>query len=183
MKRINIDISKNDNDKNVDVNLETNLDKDKDNKNLVYSPEYSRILWTSSWLFLGTTIYTFHKQHYDLVIVPGGLLLTSINYWKHPRFNSWERSIDVYYIYTSFGYQIIRCYNAQYIMYLLLGILICAFFYKLSGISYNCNMMFLSTILHSFLHISANASILFVNSGHIDSLETHPFFRIITNNS
>jgi hypothetical protein len=180
MKRINIDI-----DKIVDVNLEKDLDKDKDkeNKNLVYSPEYSKILWTSSWLFLGTTIYTFHKQHFDLVIVPGGLLLTSINYWKHPRFNSWERSIDVYYIYTSFGYQIIRCYNAQYIMYLLLGILICAFFYKLSGITYKCNMFLLSTILHSCLHISANASILFVNSGHIDSLETHPFFRTITNNS
>jgi len=185
MKRININNEnekgfndKNVNDKNVnDKNVNDKNDNDKNDndknveaidKDLVYLPECSRILWSSSWLFLGTSIYTVYNNKYDLVIVPGGLFLTSINYWKDPHFNSWQRTVDVYYIYFSFLYQVIRCYNSQYILQFFLGLAFCCFLYKLSGITYNRNMIFLSALLHSSLHITANLSIVGINSGYIE---------------
>jgi hypothetical protein len=160
MKRININNEKNDNEENI---KEEAVDKD-----LVYLPECSQILWTSSWLFLGTSVYTVYKKQYDLVIVPGGIFLTSINYWRDPHFNSWQRTVDVYYIYFSFLYQVMRCYNSQNIMYFLLGLVICFLLYKVSGMTYNNNMILLSAILHSCLHITANLSIVGLNSGYIE---------------
>lgn len=171
MKRTNINNEKNDKEENI---KEEPIDKD-----LVYLPECSRILWTTSWLFLGTSVYTVYNQHYDLVIIPGGLFLTSINYWSDPHFNSWQRTVDVYYIYISFSYQVIRCYNAEYIIHFLLGIVICCFLYKLSSITYNNNMILLSALLHSSLHIAANLSIAGLNSGYIEPFCDNKFGKLI----
>ena len=169
MKRININTENDNTDikDNEDKNETDKEGQDKD-KDLVYVPENSRILWTSSWLFLGSSIYTVYNCHYDLVIVPGGLFLTSINYWRDPHFNSWQRTLDVNYIYFSFTYQLMRCYSAQYIVHFLLGLLVCVFLYKLSLITFNYKMFFLSTLLHSSLHIFANLSLLGLNSGYIE---------------
>ena len=168
MKRINI----NDNKDIKDIKNEEVKDKD-----LVYAPEFSRILWTTSWLFLGTSVYTVYYQHYDLVIVPGGLFLTSINYWRDPHFNSWQRTVDVKYIYFSFAYQIMRCYNAQYIWYFLLGLAFCCFLYKLSGIAFNYKSFLISSLFHSSLHIFANLSILGLNSGYIEPFCDNKFTK------
>jgi hypothetical protein len=165
MKRININ-TENDNTDIKDKN--ENVIKEVEDKDLVYIPEHSRILWTSSWLFLGSSIYTIYNHHYDLVIVPGGLFLTSINYWRDPHFNSWQRTLDVNYIYFSFSYQLVRCYSAQYIVHFLLGLVFCCFLYKLSLMTFNYKMFLLSTLLHSSLHIFANLSILGLNSGYIE---------------
>ena len=162
MKRIINSKNENENE-NENENIKEEIDKD-----LVYLPECSRILWTSSWLFLGSSVYTVYNQQYDLVIVPGGLFLTSINYWKEPRFNSWQRTVDVYYIYISFLYQFIRCYNAQYIFHFLLGLTFCCFLYKISSLTYNRNMIMLSAFLHSTLHIIANLSLVGLNSGYVE---------------
>jgi hypothetical protein len=178
MKRININ---NENEKG-DNEIEQPLDPLKEeaiDKDLVYLPECSRILWTSSWLFLGTSVYTVYNQHYDLLIVPGGLFLTSINYWKEPRFNSWQRNVDVYYIYFSFLYQFIRCYNSEYILHFLLGLAFCSFLYKISSLTYNRNMIMLSALLHSCLHITANFSIAGLNSGYIEPFCDNKFTQII----
>ena len=162
MKRIINSKNENENE-NENENIKEEIDKD-----LVYLPECSRILWTSSWLFLGTSAYTVYNLHYDLVIVPGGLFLTSINYWRDPHFNSWQRTLDVNYIYFSFSYQLMRCYSAQYILHFLLGLAFCCFLYKLSLITFDYKMFFLSTLLHSSLHIFANLSLLGLNSGYIE---------------
>jgi hypothetical protein len=170
MKRVNI----NDND-NTDIKDENEVEvKDKD---LVYVPEHSRILWTSSWLFLGSAIYTGYNQHYDLIIAPGGLFLTSINYWRNPRFNSWQRTLDVNFIYISFCYQLIRSYNAQYFMPFLLGIAFCFGLYKLSLMTFQYKMFLLSTLLHSCLHIFANLSFFGLNLGYIEPFCDNKFTK------
>ena len=58
MKRININ-TENDNNNIKDKN-DNETDKESNeivDKDLVYVPENSRILWSSSWLFLGSSIY------------------------------------------------------------------------------------------------------------------------------
>ena len=181
MKRININTDNTDIKDIKDINeAKEGEGKGKgecEDKDLVYIPEHSRILWSTSWLFLGTSVYTLYNKHYDLVIVPGGLFLTSINYWWDPHFNSWQRTVDVKYIYFSFAYQIMRCYNAQYILYFLLGLAFCCFLYKLSGIAFNYKMFLLSALLHSSLHICANLSIAGINSGYIDPFCDNKFTK------
>ena len=185
MKRININ-TENDNtdikDKNeneTDKECNEIVDKEDQDKDLVYVPENSRILWSTAWLFLGSSVYTVYNRHYDLVIVPGGLFLTSINYWRDPHFNSWQRTLDVNYIYFSFTYQIMRCYNAQYVLHCLLGLAFCCFLYKLSLMTFNAKMFFISTLLHSSLHIFANLSILRLNSGYIEPFCDNKFTRVL----
>jgi hypothetical protein len=179
MKRININTE----NENTDIKDKNEKETDKDDqdkdKDLVYVPENSRILWSSSWLFLGSSIYTVYNHHYDLVIVPGGLFLTSINYWRDPHFNSWQRTLDVNYIYFSFSYQLMRCYSAQYIVHFLLGLLVCLFLYKLSLMTFNYKMFLLSTLLHSSLHIFANLSILGLNSGYIEPFCDNKFTKVL----
>ena len=177
MKRI-INSNNEKNDNKIEQPLDP-LKEESNDKDLVYRPECSRILWTTSWLFLGTSVYTVYNQHYDLVIIPGGLFLTSINYWRDPHFNSWQRTVDVYYIYISFLYQVIRCYNAEYIIHFLLGLAFCLFLYKLSGLTYNRNMILLSAFLHSSLHITANLSIAGLNSGYIEPFCNNKLGKLI----
>ena len=162
MKRTNIE-----KDGEKETKTEKYKEKEKDQID-VYNPEQCKMLLTSSSMFFLTTIYTYNQGQYDLLLVPAGTFLTSINYWKKPRYNSWQRDLDVFYIYTSFSYQTIRCYNAQYIHYFLLYMFIGIGFYRLSGYMYNNNYRWVSVFLHSCLHIFANIAILNVNSGYIE---------------
>ena len=178
--------SKNENDINDSEDIKDKNDNEADKKgdelvdrDLVYVPENSRILWSTAWLFLGSSVYTVYNHHYDLVIVPAGLFLTSINYWRDPHFNSWQRTLDVNYIYFSFSYQLMRCYSAQYIVHFLLGLLVCLFLYKLSLMTFHYKMFFLSTLLHSSLHIFANLSILRLNSGFIEPFCDNKFTKVL----
>lgn len=162
----------------INKNINNNIGND---DKLVYDLQYCRILWTSSWLFFGTSIYTIYTQQNDLIVIPSGLFLTSINYWRHPRFNSWARTIDVYFVYISFMYQIIRCYNAQYIIHFFFGILWCQVFYRLSETCYKYKMFFLSTLFHSLLHLAANLSIAGINSGYIEPFCESQLAQIVPN--
>jgi len=58
-------------------------------------------------------IYAIYKNHYDLALVPGGVFLTSINYWRCPDY-SWRRYLDMIYVKLALIYQIYRAYNAEY---------------------------------------------------------------------
>jgi hypothetical protein len=113
MKRTNIQRDEKDDQENEEEKEDEKGQMD------VYNPDQCKVLLTSSSMFLLTTIYiyTFTQYKYDLILVPAGTFLTSINYWKKPRYNSWQRNLDVFYIYTSFSYHTIRCYNAEYIHY------------------------------------------------------------------
>lgn len=164
MKRTNIE-----RDGEKEKETEKYIEKEKDQID-VYNPNQCKVLLTSSSVFFITTIYTYiYTQYkYDLLLVPAGTFLTSINYWKKPRYKSWQRNLDVFFIYTSFSYQTIRCYNAQYINYFIIYMLIGICFYRLGTYMYNKKYTWVSTFLHSCLHIFANIAILNVNSGYIE---------------
>ena len=167
MKRTNIQRD----EKGEEKEKEKEKDEEKENGQIdVYNPDQCKVLLTSSSMFFITTIYTYiYTQYkYDLLLVPAGTFLTSINYWKKPRYNSWQRDLDVFFIYTSFSYQTIRCYNAQYIYYFILYMLIGMTFYKVGGYMYKNKYRWVSVFMHSCLHIFVNIAIINVNSGYIE---------------
>ena len=169
MKRTNIQRDEKGEEKEKEKEKGEEKGEEKENGQIdVYNPDQCKVLLTSSSMFFFTSIYTYNQGRYDLLLDPVGTFLTSINYWKKPRYNSWQRSLDVFYIYTSFSYQTIRCYNAQYIYYFILYMLIGMTFYRLSGYVYNCKYTWVSAFMHSCLHIFVNIAILNVNSGYIE---------------
>lgn len=50
----------------------------------ILTKEQYIFLWKISFLSLISCIYAIYKNHYDLALVPGGVFLTSINYWRYP---------------------------------------------------------------------------------------------------
>jgi len=179
MKRTNIE---KDGENEKETETEKNIEKEKSQID-VYNPNQCKVLLTSSSVFFITTIYTYiYTQYkYDLLLVPAGTFLTSINYWKKPRYNSWQRNLDVFFIYTSFSYHAIRCYNAEYINYFIMYMLIGICFYRLGTYMYNKKYTWVSTFMHSCLHIFANIAIINVNSGYIEPFCSNPLMQRVFN--
>ena len=79
-------------------------------------PSQYNIIWNLAWLSLSSSVYATYKGHYNLAFIPGGVFLTSINYWRKPEIRSWRRNIDLGYVNTALLYQLYKVYinNAQY---------------------------------------------------------------------
>jgi len=133
---------------------------------ILYPEQYS-FIWKASFFSLFSCIYAFYNNQYDLAFVPGGVFLTSINYWYKPDY-SWRRYVDMGVVYTSLIYQILRAYNAEYskMYYFTLSLAMC--FYPLGVYYYNKKQYWHSTYAHSMLHLIANISNVILYSGHIE---------------
>ena len=85
-----------------------------ENEICIYEPIQYNYLWKSSCMFLVTTCYTVYQAKYEFIVFPAGVFLTSINYWRKPVYNSWQRSLDVFYVYFSIFYNMFRSLGAKY---------------------------------------------------------------------
>jgi hypothetical protein len=137
--------------------------------------EQSYCIWQLSFLSLISSLYAIYKGYYDLALVPGGIFLTSINYWRNPDY-SWRRILDMTYIKFAVIYQIIRAYQSQYstLYYMILFISIC--WYPIGIYFYKKKSFWLSTYSHCILHIIANISNYILYSGYIVPISENPIF-------
>lgn len=133
---------------------------------LILSYEQSYFIWKASFLSLFSAIYALHNGYYDLALVPGGIFLTSINYWRKPDY-SWRRHLDMGYVKCALTYQMIRAYNAEYakLYYATLFAGVC--FYPLGIHFYRRKLFWHSTYAHSMIHVVANVSNVILYSGYI----------------
>ena len=107
-----------------------------------------------------------YKGHYDLVLVPGGVFLTSINYWHKPDY-SWRRYVDMVYVKMAVSYQMYRAYNAENARLYYFILFFSIFCYKIGNYYYKKKMYWHSTYSHSMLHIIANLSNFVLYAGTI----------------
>uniref|UniRef100_A0A6C0I7B0 Uncharacterized protein n=1 Tax=viral metagenome TaxID=1070528 RepID=A0A6C0I7B0_9ZZZZ len=151
----------------------------------IYEPCQYNYLWYTSWLFLTSTFYSIYQAKYAFAIWPGGIFITSLNYWKKPRYNTWERTLDVGYVYSSIAYNFFRgvgCQNS-YKFYLYFWIaFVC---YLLSNYNHRQKRLYISALLHSMVHLFGNISTIYLYSGEIhdawDNPITQRFFLICEN--
>jgi hypothetical protein len=122
-------------------------------------------MWYGSWFSLVSTVFALYNKHYDLALVPFGVFLTSINYWRNPVLG-WSRILDISYVNLSMIYQCYRVSNAEYKIayYSILGVALC--FYPLSVFLHK-KSPWLSTLSHFQLHLLGNISNCIVYSGTI----------------
>jgi hypothetical protein len=113
-------------------------------------------------------MYAVYNGYYDLAFVPGGVFLTSINYWWKPDY-SWRRYLDMAYVKLAITYQLARAYNSENrdLYYSITGLSI--FFYVLGVYYYKKKLYWNSTYAHSMLHITANIGNIILYSGKVNS--------------
>lgn len=139
----------------------------------VLFPQQYNILWRTSWLAFFNCIHAIINKHYDVALVPGGVFLTSINYWRKPDY-SWRRYIDISYVSLSLFYQSLRAYNAQHsrLYYVLIGLGILN--YHIGVYHYKKKRYWTSIYYHVALHITMATSNYVLYSGTIGSICTTP---------
>ena len=130
---------------------------------ILYPSQY-KCIWRVSFISILSCSYALYRGHYDLALVPGGVFLTSLNYWRLPTYG-WRRNLDVGYVCGALIYQNIRAYNMPDAVpyYYLIGI--GSLFYPLSNYLYKKKCYWGSTCTHCMLHIVANIANAVLYSG------------------
>jgi hypothetical protein len=134
---------------------------------VILNKEQYLVLYKSSYIALLSVIYALYQKHYELVIVPTAVFITSINYWSKPDY-SYRRYLDMAIVKSTMVYQIYIGYNAQYS-----GPFLCL--WCLAGLSYLVAIGYYksgdnwkSTYSHLIFHIFANIGNITLYSGYIN---------------
>ena len=123
-------------------------------------------LWVSSWMSLWSSMYAIKRGHYHLAIVPGGVFLTSINYWRDPS-NEKNKMIDMFYVYSSLIYQLIMARNITTSKpYYIIKSMACLS-YPISILFYKYKHYWKSTITHGLIHLFGSIANVILYSGEI----------------
>ncbi len=135
---------------------------------LIVPRPHADYMWKVAWWCVPAGLYAVYRKHYDLALVPFGVWLTSLTFWRQPVYG-WRRNLDIAYVSCALGWQVFRSLGAeyQYTYYALVG----------SGIGcyaaswlVHAQSVWLSTILHAGLHILSNMSNVMLYHGHVPPL-------------
>jgi hypothetical protein len=141
-----------------------------EDNDIILLPEQSFFIWRLSFLSLFSFFYSIYQGHYNLCFVPGGVFITSINYWYKPDY-SWRRYLDIFYVKSALIYQIIKARNAEYAFLYYLILTISILFYPLGIYFYKKKLYWYSTYAHSCIHIIANIANIILYSGYINLIK------------
>jgi hypothetical protein len=75
---------------------------------LVLPPEYSKRIFYVSFIMPLTALYALYLSLYDLFAVALVVFVNSVNYWRHPVYGNWRRSVDILCVFVSLLYMITR---------------------------------------------------------------------------
>jgi hypothetical protein len=112
-------------------------------------------LVATSHLSLFSAAYAY-RNHNQLWIIPAGVYLNSVNYWRKPTMG-WRRNIDILYalhglVYTSVVAYQLPVFLTWYFLLTFLSIVA----YPTSIYFYSRKRYVISTFIHSLIHILAN---------------------------
>ena len=134
-------------------------------KDCILHPAQYNFIWRISFISAFSCAYAAYRGHYELAVVPGGVLVTSLNYWRLPM-HGWRRNLDIAVVWTALIYQNIRAYNMSNAVpyYYLMGI--ASLLYPTSIYLYKESYWWWSTYAHCMLHIIANIGNVVLYSGN-----------------
>jgi hypothetical protein len=147
---------------------DTSLEKD-----CIMKRKYYSCIYRVSFLSFLSSIYAIYCECYDLAPVPGGVFLTSVNYWRRPTYG-WRRNLDMGYVMSAVMYQNYRAYHAFYYTMKLEQSFVLLYYalvlfgiacYPVSVYLYKKKDLWGSTYVHCLLHVVANiANVLLYSS-------------------
>jgi hypothetical protein len=131
------------------------------------SPALSRRLWWSSWIHAPALLVALSLQVYDLALLAGIVLFTSLNYWRHPDYGC-RRYIDIVSVQVAIwwlGFRNMDALEPNRTMGFFFAI-ITTFTFMLSVRLYSTHIES-STTLHSLVHLFGNVGSIVVYMGHL----------------
>lgn len=129
-------------------------------------PNQYKTIFYISFLSLGSSIYAVYNKYYILSLCPGGVFLTSINYWRKPDY-SWRRYLDMTYVKFALCYQIYKAYRSQYMLQYYTIMFLAIMCYPVGIYYYNKKNYWHSTYTHCGLNILANIGNVVLYTGKI----------------
>jgi hypothetical protein len=125
---------------------------------------YNHLLYKSSYITVIPVCYAIYSKKMGYSISIGSVLCTSLLYWKKPN-RGMRRNLDIlvvnsvliYHSYNAIGTK----YYREHYFFNMLGILS----YFLSWYFQYQNHIFISTIMHSFVHFFSNIGNIYLISG------------------
>ena len=132
----------------------------------ILEPKQYKIIYNVSFLSLATSIYAIYNGYYIISLCPGGVFLTSINYWRKPDY-SWRRYVDMTYVKLAICFQLYKAYRSQYMIQYYTIMLLAASFYQLGIYYYKKKLYWHSTYAHCGLHVISNIGNIVLYSGRI----------------
>ena len=133
----------------------------------VSPPSHSLFFWSLAWIGLISGIYALFVGYYDLSLVPLGIWLTSINYWRRPVLTSWRRYIDIGYVNIALFYQLFRARFAEHAIIYYSVTVVTLLFFPLSWYLHNRKLIVIATLCHGMVHILGNVGNFILYSGYI----------------
>ena len=148
------------------------------NTSFILYPEQSYFIWKASWLSLISCLYAIYQNYIDLALVPGGVFITSLIYWRKPDY-SWRRTLDMNYVRVALLYQILRSYGAEYGMPHFLSMILAVSCFPLSWKYYNDNRLWESVYIHCLVHLFGNIGNIILYSGEIQPIYMNPVLKLL----
>ncbi len=117
-----------------------------------------------SCLFGVSSIYAIYRGHYVAAIPTTAVFLTSLNYWRHPIIG-WRRTLDMITVQLSIIWICILAKNATYTIRFYCMLVFGLSFYPVSIFFYQRGEIYMSTLMHSYIHIFSNLALIILFSG------------------
>ena len=146
----------------------------------VVDKSQARYIYGISYLSALSALYALYRKYYALAVVPGGVFLTSVLFWRDPRRDCWARYADVLYVQFAFFFQLYRARNAQYLKAYLaaMALALCSFgggvyltwrwdILNLVDAAERSRKMWAVTLLHSGVHVFGNLGNMVLYSGTV----------------
>jgi len=121
----------------------------------ILEPNQYKLIYRVSFLSFGSAVYAAYNGYYILSLCPGGVFLTSINYWRKPDY-SWRRYVDMTYVNLALMYQIYVAYWSHCMIQYYSLVTLAISMYILGVYFYKRKLYWYSTYAHCGLHIIAN---------------------------
>jgi hypothetical protein len=135
-----------------------------------YFPEQRRFLLYTSLCSFVSCMYAFHRNNHVLSICGCMVGCSSLNYWRYPMKNGWNRYLDIVNVLCWYTYILYKIYYHEQCLrlYILSGITI--IFYPAGIVLYNKRLYWLSAYAHGSLHIFANIIVALLVSSELRQL-------------
>lgn len=153
-------------------------------ENCVGTPEQCQFIFFISFFCLISFFYAIYRKYYHLAPVSGSVFLTSLNYWKNPRYDSWERYLDISVVGIALIYQSYFALKSNMRLYYFFTIFLAGSCYLISKTYVYISDRYLTNIndsiykknklnwiamyYHAGLHVLANIANIILYSGKIE---------------
>jgi hypothetical protein len=120
-------------------------------------------IWYTSWISLGSAVYSLYRQYYDVAACIFMVFLTSLLYWRFPDY-SWRRYLDISAVHVALIYEVIRVIDSTHMVsyYVIISVGIWSFF---TGVHFHKKSAWLSTFFHCNVHLLGNTANFVLLSG------------------